>query len=75
MRGRQPCPEFGWAAHSYRQPDSHPGAFSGAFTRTADLVAALRRQGLPIDVVDCGGGLGIPYRNDPASDPAGLAAP
>ena len=27
-----------------------------------------------METVDCGGGLGIPYRNEPAPDPAGLAA-
>jgi MFS family permease len=39
----------------------------------ADLVRALRDQGLQVDSVDCGGGLGIPYRNEPAPSPAGLA--
>jgi Pyridoxal-dependent decarboxylase, C-terminal sheet domain/Pyridoxal-dependent decarboxylase, pyridoxal binding domain len=48
--------------------------FRAAFARIVDLVAALRRQGLPVEAVDFGGGLGIPYRNEPASDPAGLAA-
>jgi diaminopimelate decarboxylase len=48
--------------------------FRAAFARIVDLIAALCRQGLPAEAVDCGGGLGIPYRNEPASDPAGLAA-
>jgi diaminopimelate decarboxylase len=48
--------------------------YRAAFARIADLVAILRRQGLPVETVDCGGGLGIPYRNEPAPDPAGLAA-
>lgn len=48
--------------------------YRSAFARIADLVADLRRQGLPVDAVDCGGGLGIPYRNEPAPGPAGLAA-
>jgi diaminopimelate decarboxylase len=34
----------------------------------------LRAQGQRVEVVDCGGGLGIPYRNQPAPSPAGLAA-
>jgi diaminopimelate decarboxylase len=45
-----------------------------AFGRIAELVRALRGQGLRVETVDCGGGLGIPYRNEPAPSPAGLAA-
>jgi diaminopimelate decarboxylase len=45
-----------------------------AFRRIADLVHVLRRSGLRVETVDCGGGLGIPYRNEPAPSPVGLAA-
>jgi diaminopimelate decarboxylase len=45
-----------------------------AFSRIADLVRLLRQAGLKVTDVDCGGGLGIPYRNEPAPSPAGLAA-
>jgi diaminopimelate decarboxylase len=48
--------------------------YRAAFGRIADLVHALRQNGLRVDTVDCGGGLGIPYRNEPAPSPAGLAA-
>ncbi len=48
--------------------------YRAAFARIADLVVDLRRHDLPVDVVDCGGGLGIAYRNEPAPGPAGLAA-
>ena len=48
--------------------------YRDAYRRIADLVRALREQGLRVDTVDCGGGLGIPYRNEPAPSPAGLAA-
>ncbi len=48
--------------------------YRDAFARLADLVRALRAQGLPVTTVDCGGGLGIPYRNEPASSPTGFAA-
>jgi diaminopimelate decarboxylase len=48
--------------------------YRDAFGRIADLVRALRQQGLRVETVDCGGGLGIPYRNEPAPSPAGLAA-
>jgi diaminopimelate decarboxylase len=48
--------------------------YRDAFSRIADLVRALRQHDLPVETVDCGGGLGIPYRNEPAPSPAGLAA-
>jgi diaminopimelate decarboxylase len=48
--------------------------YRDAFGRMAGLVHALREQGLRVETVDCGGGLGIPYRNEPAPSPAGLAA-
>ncbi len=45
-----------------------------AFGRIAELVRALRRNGLRVTTVDCGGGLGIAYRDEPVPSPAGLAA-
>jgi diaminopimelate decarboxylase len=48
--------------------------YRDAFARIADLVMALRERGLRVNTVDCGGGLGIPYRNELAPSPAGLAA-
>jgi diaminopimelate decarboxylase len=48
--------------------------YRDAFTRIADLVHRLRESGLKVETVDCGGGLGIPYRNEPAPSPTGLAA-
>lgn len=48
--------------------------YRSAFARLADLVRTLRDQGHRVEVVDCGGGLGIPYRNQPTPSPAGLAA-
>jgi diaminopimelate decarboxylase len=47
--------------------------YRAAYQRLADLVRGLRADGLPISVIDCGGGLGIPYRNEPAPLPAALA--
>ena len=47
--------------------------YRAAYGRLADLVRALRADGLPISVIDCGGGLGIPYRNEPAPLPAAFA--
>ncbi len=40
--------------------------YRDAFRRIADLVHVLRRSGHRVETVDCGGGLGIPYRNEPA---------
>ena len=47
--------------------------YRAAYARTADLVRALRAAGQTVEAVDCGGGLGIPYRNDPAATPAAFA--
>jgi len=48
--------------------------YRDAYARIADLVITLREHGHTVETVDCGGGLGIPYRNEPAPSPAGLAA-
>jgi len=42
------------------------GPFERAFSRVGDLVAALRADGCPIERLDIGGGLGVPY-GDPGS--------
>jgi diaminopimelate decarboxylase len=47
--------------------------YHAAYARTADLVRALRSAGQTVEVVDCGGGLGVGYRNEPAPSPAALA--
>jgi diaminopimelate decarboxylase len=47
--------------------------FRAACERLAELVSVLRAEALPISVVDCGGGLGIPYRDEVAPLPAALA--
>jgi diaminopimelate decarboxylase len=47
--------------------------FRAAYQRIAELVRGLRSEGLTVAVVDCGGGLGIPYRNEPAPSPAAFA--
>jgi diaminopimelate decarboxylase len=48
--------------------------YRDAFARLASLVRILRQRGLRVGSVDCGGGLGIPYRNQATPSPAGLAA-
>jgi diaminopimelate decarboxylase len=46
--------------------------YRNAFGRIADLVYALRRNEFRVETIDCGGGLGISYRNQPAPSPVGL---
>lgn len=50
--------------------------FEDAFLRVRDLVLILREQGIPIDHLDLGGGLGIPYDHsiDPPPSPSDYAA-
>jgi diaminopimelate decarboxylase len=47
--------------------------FRAAYARLAALVTDLRAAGHAVSTVDCGGGLGVPYRNEPAPSPAALA--
>ena len=47
--------------------------YRAAYARTAALVRTLREAGQRVETVDCGGGLGIGYRNEPAPTPAALA--
>jgi diaminopimelate decarboxylase len=48
--------------------------FRASYARIASLITDLRAAGLPVHAMDCGGGLGIPYRNEPVSSPSGWAA-
>ena len=63
----------GIAVHIGSQITSGMSAYATAYRALADLVRALREQGLEVERVDCGGGLGIPYRHEPAPAPAALA--
>ena len=47
--------------------------FRAAFARVAEQVAALRAAGHVVTVVDCGGGLGISYRDETEGSPLVLA--
>jgi len=47
--------------------------YRAAYSRIAELVRTLRASGHAVETVDCGGGLGIPYRGEPAASPAALA--
>ena len=48
--------------------------YHAAFRRAAELVRTLRGAGHAIRVVDCGGGLGIDYRDETAPAPEAFAA-
>jgi diaminopimelate decarboxylase len=47
--------------------------YRAAYQRIAALVRGLRAAGHDVDIVDCGGGFGIPYQDEPAPSPAGFA--
>ena len=44
--------------------------YRAAYARMAELVRTLRAAGQTVDIVDCGGGLGIGYRDEPGMNPA-----
>jgi diaminopimelate decarboxylase len=47
--------------------------YRAAYARLAELVRVLRADGLPVERLDCGGGLGIAYRSEPAPSPVAFA--
>ncbi|WP_158742075.1 diaminopimelate decarboxylase [Acidisphaera sp. L21] len=47
--------------------------YRAAFARVADLVRTLRAAGQTVSRVDCGGGLGISYRDEVEGSPAAFA--
>ncbi len=61
------------AGRAYWQPGASLAPYRRAFARLAELVRELRVAGHPVHAVDCGGGLGIGYRNEPAVGPTALA--
>ncbi len=73
MAGLPGIRPVGVATHIGSQITAGMAAYRAAYARLAELVAALRAQCLPIERIDCGGGLGIPYRDEPAPAPEALA--
>ncbi len=63
----------GLAVHIGSQITAGMGAYRDAYGALAGLVRHLRAEGLPVERLDCGGGLGIPYRDEPAPTPEALA--
>jgi diaminopimelate decarboxylase len=49
------------------------GPYRAAFARAAEMVRGLRAAGLSVVRMDCGGGLGIGYRDQPAASPVAFA--
>jgi diaminopimelate decarboxylase len=47
--------------------------YRAAYARAAELVHALRARGLPVERLDCGGGLGIGYGDEPGAPVAAYA--
>ncbi len=47
--------------------------YRAAYARAAELVRDLRAMGQIVRMVDCGGGLGIGYRDEPVASPAAFA--
>ena len=45
-----------------------------AYAKLAELVRTIRARGLTVDVLDCGGGLGISYRDESEGAPEALAS-
>ena len=64
---------IGIAVHIGSQITEGMSAYRAAYAKVAELVTALRNRGLPVERVDCGGGLGIPYRDETAPLPEALA--
>jgi diaminopimelate decarboxylase len=47
--------------------------YRAAYARAAELVRALRAKGLAVTRLDCGGGLGIGYGDEPGASPTAFA--
>lgn len=48
--------------------------FAAAYGRTVELLADLRRVGVPLRRLDLGGGFGVQYRDEPRIEPEAFAA-
>ncbi len=63
----------GIATHIGSQITGGVSAYRAAYARLAGMVRGLQARGLPVRRVDCGGGLGIPYRDEVPAPPEALA--
>ncbi len=51
-----------------------PAPYAAAYSKAAEMVRALRAQGLEVMVLDLGGGIGIGYHDEPGMNLAAFAA-
>ncbi|MDB5413553.1 MAG: diaminopimelate decarboxylase [Rubritepida sp.] len=63
----------GLTVHIGSQIAQGVASYRAAYQRLGQLVRELRAAGHPVHRVDCGGGLGIPYRDETPGSPAALA--
>jgi len=63
----------GLATHIGSQITQGVASYAAAYARLGTLVRELRAAGHEVRRVDCGGGLGIPYRDEIPASPAALA--
>lgn len=63
----------GLTVHIGSQIAQGVASYRAAYQRLGQLVRELRAAGHPVHRVDCGGGLGIPYRDETPGTPAALA--
>lgn len=63
----------GLATHIGSQITQGIASYAAAYRRLGELVRELRAAGHAVHRVDCGGGLGIPYRDEQPASPAALA--
>ncbi|MBP0493779.1 diaminopimelate decarboxylase [Roseomonas indoligenes] len=63
----------GLAVHIGSQITEGMAGFRAAYARVAEMAQALMGRGLPVERLDCGGGLGISYRDEAPPSPAALA--
>lgn len=63
----------GLACHIGSQITHGVASYAAAYARLGTLVRELRAAGLPVERVDCGGGLGIAYRDEAPASPEALA--
>lgn len=64
---------IGIATHIGSQITEGMSAYRAAYARLAEMVRGFRARGLPVERIDCGGGLGIPYRDEAPPRPEALA--
>lgn len=73
MAGLPGIRPVGLATHIGSQITAGTAAFRAAYARLAELARELLGRGLPVARLDCGGGLGIPYRDEIPPTPEAFA--